>query len=78
MANIKLPAHKVEELKEVCKQFDHQGSELINVLHAAHVITSYSIHYTKLYDPTALTCAATAAPWRPPPEAGSCPRNNFV
>ncbi len=41
MANIKLPAHKVEELKEVCKQFDHQGSELINVLHAAQGLFGY-------------------------------------
>jgi len=41
MANIKLPAAKVDELKEVCKQFDNDGGELINVLHAAQEMFGY-------------------------------------
>lgn len=41
MANIKLPAAKVEELKEVCKTFNHEGNELINVLHAAQELFGY-------------------------------------
>ncbi len=41
MANIKLPAAKVDELKEVCKKFDNDGGELINVLHAAQELFGY-------------------------------------
>nr|WP_321451693.1 NAD(P)H-dependent oxidoreductase subunit E [uncultured Carboxylicivirga sp.] len=41
MANIKLPAAKVDELKEVCKKFDNDGGELINVLHAAQEMFGY-------------------------------------
>lgn len=41
MANIKLPAAKVEELKEVCKKYNHDGGELINVLHAAQELFGY-------------------------------------
>jgi NADH-quinone oxidoreductase subunit E/NADP-reducing hydrogenase subunit HndA len=41
MANIKLPENKVQELKEICKQFGNEGSELINVLHAAQGIFGY-------------------------------------
>ncbi len=41
MADIKLPANKVEELKEVCKKFNHEGGELINVLHAAQELFGY-------------------------------------
>ena len=41
MADIKLPAIKVEELKEVCKKFNHEGGELINVLHAAQELFGY-------------------------------------
>lgn len=41
MANIKLPANKVNELKEICKQYHHNGSELINVLHAAQGLFGY-------------------------------------
>lgn len=41
MANIKLPADKVEELKAVCKKFNHDGGELINVLHAAQELFGY-------------------------------------
>ncbi|WP_439182459.1 NADH-quinone oxidoreductase subunit NuoE family protein [Carboxylicivirga taeanensis] len=41
MANIKLPAAKVDELKEVCKRFDNDGGELINVLHAAQEMFGY-------------------------------------
>jgi NADP-reducing hydrogenase subunit HndA len=41
MANIKLPENKVQELKDICKQFGNEGSELINVLHAAQGIFGY-------------------------------------
>ncbi|TAJ14971.1 NAD(P)H-dependent oxidoreductase subunit E [Marinilabiliaceae bacterium JC017] len=41
MANIKLPANKVQELKDVCEKFNHDKGELINVLHAAQGIFGY-------------------------------------
>ncbi len=41
MAEIKLAESKVQELKEVCKKFDYDKSELINVLHAAQGIFGY-------------------------------------
>ncbi len=41
MADIKLPAAKVEELKEVCKKFNNEPGELINVLHAAQELFGY-------------------------------------
>ncbi len=41
MAEIKLAESKVQELKEVCKKFNYEKSELINVLHAAQGIFGY-------------------------------------
>jgi NADP-reducing hydrogenase subunit HndA len=41
MAKIKLPERKIEELKEVCKTFNNQPGELINVLHKAQGIFGY-------------------------------------
>lgn len=41
MAKIKLPEKKIDELKEVCKSFDNQPGELINVLHKAQGIFGY-------------------------------------
>ncbi|MCW3786180.1 NADH-quinone oxidoreductase subunit NuoE family protein [Plebeiibacterium sediminum] len=41
MAEIKLAESKVQELKEVCKKFNYDKSELINVLHAAQGIFGY-------------------------------------
>ncbi len=41
MARIKLPEHKIEELKNVCTQFNHDKGELINVLHSAQGIFGY-------------------------------------
>ncbi len=41
MARIKLPEHKVQELKEVCSQYKHDKGELINVLHSAQGIFGY-------------------------------------
>ena len=35
MANVKIPENKVEELKELCKQYRNEPGELINVLHGA-------------------------------------------
>jgi len=35
MAKIKLAKDKVEKLVEICKSFNNEGSELINVLHKA-------------------------------------------
>ncbi len=41
MARIKLPEHKVQELKEVCSQYNRDKGELINVLHSAQGIFGY-------------------------------------
>lgn len=41
MARIKLPEQKVQELKEVCSQYNHDKGELINVLHSAQGIFGY-------------------------------------
>lgn len=41
MANIKLPAAKVDELKAVCKKLNNDGGELINALHAAQGLFGY-------------------------------------
>lgn len=41
MADIKLPENKIQELKDVCKGFNHDSGELINVLHAAQNIFGY-------------------------------------
>ncbi|MFA6949937.1 MAG: NAD(P)H-dependent oxidoreductase subunit E [Lentimicrobiaceae bacterium] len=41
MAKIKLAANKIEELKTVCKTFNNNKGELINVLHQAQGIFGY-------------------------------------
>lgn len=41
MASIKLSADKIEELKAVCKSFNNDKGELINVLHQAQGIFGY-------------------------------------
>jgi NADP-reducing hydrogenase subunit HndA len=41
MAKIKLPEKKLQELKEVCKSFNNEKGELINVLHKAQGIFGY-------------------------------------
>ncbi len=41
MAEIKLADSKVQELKEVCKKFNYDKGELINILHAAQGIFGY-------------------------------------
>ena len=41
MATIKLEANKLEELKNVCKSFNNEKGELINVLHKAQGIFGY-------------------------------------
>lgn len=41
MAKIKLAQNKVAELKEICKKFNNDKGELINVLHAAQSIFGY-------------------------------------
>jgi NADH-quinone oxidoreductase subunit E/NADP-reducing hydrogenase subunit HndA len=41
MAELKLAESKVKELKEVCKKFNYDKGELINVLHAAQEIFGY-------------------------------------
>lgn len=41
MANIKLSANKLEELRGVCKSFNNEKGELINVLHKAQGIFGY-------------------------------------
>ncbi|MCK9617083.1 MAG: NAD(P)H-dependent oxidoreductase subunit E [Lentimicrobiaceae bacterium] len=41
MANIKLSENKIAELKAVCKEFNNEKGELINVLHKAQGIFGY-------------------------------------
>lgn len=41
MATIKLEDNKLEELKDVCKSFNNEKGELINVLHKAQHIFGY-------------------------------------
>lgn len=41
MANIKLSTSKIDELKDVCKSFNNEKGELINVLHKAQGIFGY-------------------------------------
>jgi NADP-reducing hydrogenase subunit HndA len=41
MASIKISETKVEELREICRNFNNDGSELINVLHGAQVLFGY-------------------------------------
>lgn len=41
MAKIKLSEKKVQELKDVCKHFNNEKGELINVLHKAQGIFGY-------------------------------------
>ncbi len=41
MAIIKLPECKVNQLKEICKSFNHDSGELINVLHKAQEVFGY-------------------------------------
>ena len=41
MAKIKLSEKKIAELKEVCKSFNNEKGELINVLHKAQSIFGY-------------------------------------
>jgi NADP-reducing hydrogenase subunit HndA len=41
MAKIKLPERKLQELKEVCRSFNNDKGELINVLHKAQGIFGY-------------------------------------
>jgi len=41
MAKIKLAKDKVDKLGEICKSFNNEGSELINVLHKAQETFGY-------------------------------------
>ena len=41
MAKIKLSEKKLQELKDVCKSFNNEKGELINVLHKAQSIFGY-------------------------------------
>ena len=41
MATIKIEENKLEELKDVCKSFNNEKGELINVLHKAQGIFGY-------------------------------------
>ena len=41
MAKIKLAETKLQELKDVCKSFNYEKGELINVLHKAQGIFGY-------------------------------------
>ncbi len=41
MANIKIPESKIEELRGICKKFNNDSGELINVLHSAQVLFGY-------------------------------------
>ncbi len=41
MANVKIPDSKVQELKDICKQYNNEPGELINVLHGAQELFGY-------------------------------------
>jgi NADP-reducing hydrogenase subunit HndA len=41
MAKIKLPEKKVQELREICKSYNNDKGELINVLHKAQGLFGY-------------------------------------
>lgn len=41
MARIKLPEKKLQELKDICKSFNNEKGELINVLHKAQGLFGY-------------------------------------
>ena len=41
MAKIKLSEKKIQELKDVCKTFNNDKGELINVLHKAQSLFGY-------------------------------------
>lgn len=41
MASIKIPESKVEELRDLCKKFNNESGELINVLHGAQLLFGY-------------------------------------
>ncbi len=41
MAKIKIPENKVQELKDICKKFNNEPGELINVLHKAQEMFGY-------------------------------------
>ncbi|MGQ1891717.1 NADH-quinone oxidoreductase subunit NuoE family protein [Thermophagus sp. OGC60D27] len=41
MAKIKIPDNKVQELKDICKKFNNEPGELINVLHQAQNLLGY-------------------------------------
>jgi NADP-reducing hydrogenase subunit HndA len=41
MAKIKLPEKKLQELKDICKSFNNEPGELINVLHKAQGLFGY-------------------------------------
>jgi NADH-quinone oxidoreductase subunit E/NADP-reducing hydrogenase subunit HndA len=41
MAKIKIPEKKLQELKDVCKSFNNEPGELINVLHKAQGLFGY-------------------------------------
>jgi NADP-reducing hydrogenase subunit HndA len=41
MANIKLNEHKLSELKDICKSFNNEKGELINVLHKVQSVFGY-------------------------------------
>lgn len=41
MANIKIPESKIEELRGICKKFNNDRGELINVLHGAQELFGY-------------------------------------
>lgn len=41
MATIKLPESKIEELRGICKKFNNDSGELINVLHGAQLLFGY-------------------------------------
>ncbi|MBZ4676530.1 MAG: NAD(P)H-dependent oxidoreductase subunit [Anaerophaga sp.] len=41
MAKVKIPDNKVQELKNICKSFNNDPGELINVLHQAQQLFGY-------------------------------------
>lgn len=41
MAKVKIPENKVQELKDICKQYNNEPGDLINALHGAQELFGY-------------------------------------
>ena len=49
MANIKISEQKVLQIEAICKDFNNEKGELINVLHKTHMLHIRNIEWGLLY-----------------------------